>query len=334
MKLDSALALKEELKSDLVDLMQDRADSRILSVPAGPLDKPAGRGSIALGIAPKTDDDYHLAVRLQERNLENSELVARMETQTAGEIDVRYIGTVRKLTNGSPVLTEETRPLVLGSSIGHFLITAGSLGAFVEDRQTGMPMILSNNHVLADENRANAGDSILQPGRRDGGTDPDSKIAELSSFLRLSRVRANQFDAALATLSGQVAFDEATLHGLPEIGTLKGLRATLETSVDVAKVGKTTTATRGRVTAFGVDNLRVDFDIGELEFDDQIEIESRDPRPFSQGGDSGSLVVDRDGLGLGLLFAGTDLGSFGGSGLTFANSLHRLLEELEVDLIF
>ncbi len=334
MRLDSAIALKEEMKIELEDVMEDRVSAEILSVPAGPIDRPRGRGTVALGIAPQGGGDHHLAVRLQERNLESSELVARIESRAAGEVDVRYIGEVRKLASGLPVLTDELRPLIIGCSIGHFRITAGSLGAIVIDRQSGDPMVLSNNHVLADENRGRQGDAILQPGDRDGGMNPDSIVAELASFLELSLIDANFFDAAVAVLDSQTGFDQATLHGLPDIAALRGLRPQLEDNIPVAKVGKTTAATRGRVTAFGVDNLRVDFDISELCFDDQVEIEGDGARPFSQGGDSGSLVVDFDGLGLGLLFAGSDAQHSSGTGLSYANPLPALLEELKVDLLF
>jgi hypothetical protein len=50
-----------------------------------------------------------------------------------------------------------------GISIGHFRVTAGTLGCLVQDRD-GNRFILSNNHVLADENKAEVGDVILQAG--------------------------------------------------------------------------------------------------------------------------------------------------------------------------
>jgi hypothetical protein len=56
------------------------------------------------------------------------------------------------------------RPLRIGGSVGHFKITAGTLGCFVRARIGDALHILTNNHVLADENRAKVGDAILQPG--------------------------------------------------------------------------------------------------------------------------------------------------------------------------
>ena len=59
-----------------------------------------------------------------------------------------------------------------GVSIGHYKVTAGTLGAVVFDNQTGEPLLLSNNHVLANSNQAAIGDAILQPGTTDHGVRP------------------------------------------------------------------------------------------------------------------------------------------------------------------
>ncbi len=72
-----------------------------------------------------------------------------------------------------------------GVSIGHFRVTAGTLGAVVFDRNTGEPLLLSNNHVLADSNQADIGDAILQPGPTDHGLRPDDEVAKLHRFEQL-----------------------------------------------------------------------------------------------------------------------------------------------------
>ena len=59
------------------------------------------------------------------------------------------------------------RPALGGISIGHFLITAGTFGFLVRDKESKEFMILSNNHVLANSNKAKEGDAILQPGPHD-----------------------------------------------------------------------------------------------------------------------------------------------------------------------
>src|SRR3989475_3294839 len=62
--------------------------------------------------------------------------------------------------------TKRTRPAPGGVSIGHVQITAGTLGVLA--RRNGRPVLLSNNHVLANQNAGRVGDPILQPGPADG----------------------------------------------------------------------------------------------------------------------------------------------------------------------
>ena len=61
------------------------------------------------------------------------------------------------------------RPAPGGVSIGHYLITAGTLGSVVYSKVNGQMYLLSNNHVLANCNDAEEGDPIFQPGPIDGG---------------------------------------------------------------------------------------------------------------------------------------------------------------------
>ena len=67
-------------------------------------------------------------------------------------------------------------------SIGHFRVTAGTLGCVVRDRASGERLILSNNHVLANSNDAAPGDPIVQPGAADGGQVSQDAIAYLERF--------------------------------------------------------------------------------------------------------------------------------------------------------
>ncbi|MBZ0276878.1 MAG: S1 family peptidase [Anaerolineae bacterium] len=98
--------------------------------------------------------------------------------------DVFEIGFVRALSAVDP--KARFRPTIpSGVSIGHFKITAGTLGTIVTDRKTGEKLILSNNHVLANSNDAQVGDPILQPGYSDGGINPDDVIARLERWVKI-----------------------------------------------------------------------------------------------------------------------------------------------------
>jgi hypothetical protein len=287
--------------------------------------------TIALGVGRKGRDDYILAVRLQRRALESSPQLEAIRRQAKGEVDVRYIGRVTKLA-AKPWHQKRNRPLRMGGSVGHFKITAGTLGCFVRAGETGTVMILSNNHVLADENRARKGDAILQPGPLDDGQNPGDRIAVLSSFIRFNRTKPNLVDCAAAALDDGIKFNPTKLEGL---GNLAGLGdAALTDDEIVGKVGRTTGTTRGKIVAFELDNVMVgDYRLGILRFDQQIEIEGDGSDPFSRGGDSGSLIVDKDVRGIGLLFAGGDLGGSNGLGLTYANPLRTVLDMLKVSLV-
>jgi hypothetical protein len=96
--------------------------------------------------------------------------------------DVYEVGTLR----AQQTPRDRFRPIIPnGASVGHYKVTAGTLGTIVKDKATGERFILSNNHVLANSNDALIGDAILQPGAIDGGQNPGDVIAQLERFVRL-----------------------------------------------------------------------------------------------------------------------------------------------------
>jgi hypothetical protein len=293
-------------------------------------DRIVGLPSCALGIVRRRQGDYGLAVRLQQRVLEGSALVDRITARRGSDVEVRYIGRVVK--RAVPWYRRPQRPLRIGCSIGHREITgSGTLAAFVRDRQDGVVLTLSNNHVLARENRAQAGDVILQPGLGDGGTPEASTIGALRRFVPLASDATNLVDVAVATLADGV---ECRFGAITDVGPLTGINSEiLPAGTPVVKVGRTTGLTFGQVRAFEVDNVVGDFELGPLRFDDQIEVESTEGTPFSQDGDSGALVVDAEGRAVGVLFAGSDQGGTDGQGMSYVNPLGRVLDTLGVDFL-
>lgn len=331
MNLDSVRELKQTLAARVLPQIASTITARSAfgraAVPVVRAAEPPS--SLALGVALTESRDYRLAVRIQQRAFQGSREVELITKQARGEVDVRYVGRVSK--RAGPWYQQRQRPLLIGCSIGHVKVTAGTLGCFVRPRAGGGPCVLSNNHVLANENRGKSGDAVLQPGGYDGGTNPDDAVAALGDFGRLKTHGRNLVDCALGELAEGIGFEPVKLHRL---GKLAGLGdAFLDEGTQVAKLGRTTGLTRGRVTAFELDNVVVGFDIGYLRFDNQIEIEGAGDGPFSDGGDSGSLIVGRDKRGVALLFAGSDQGGANGQGLTYANPLRAVLDALEVDLL-
>ena len=236
--------------------------------------------------------------------------------------------------------TSRVRPAPGGVSIAHERVSAGTLGCLVR-RRDGGPVILSNNHVLANGNAAARGDPILQPGPADGGR-PEDGIARLADFVpivfaerepgtfgrlleralgpvlaafglgvrRLPTGRANLVDAAIAEPLAPDLVTEEVLG----IGLVRGT-AEAEIGTRVRKSGRTTGLTSGRIV--GLDAVvRVDYGGRSAVFRQQVVSDV-----LSKGGDSGSFVVDEQNRAVGLLFAGSDVS-------TLLNPIGAVLEAL------
>ena len=346
MQLASARELKAMAREKVLWPMREAvAASASLARSAEPLSRTRSTRPerlMALGIAraPGKSKEFRLAVRLQRHSLHDQPELKRLTEMAKGEIDLRFVGRVHKRATiddeAPPWYQQRQRPLSIGASVGHFAITAGTLGAFVSrqrDSKSGADRIyiLSNNHVLANEDQAKIGDAILQPGRADGGNLRD-RVASLTDFVKL-KTRGNRVDCAIAEVD--LSRIEVTLAELRGLGKLKGASTELlDSGTAVRKVGRTTGVTRGRVSAFEVDDVVVAYSAGNLSFDNQIEIEGIGAGPFSDGGDSGSLIVNARNEGVALLFAGSESGGRNRAGLTYANPLPEVLSALKIELLF
>jgi hypothetical protein len=206
------------------------------------------------------------------------------------------------------------------------------VGAFARTSADDNALVLSNNHVLANENDSNIGDPILQPGVTDGGQAED-RIGSLAFYVPLNPTGVNRMDCAVAVIDSDVEYEARELRN---IGILEDLAPNDELPANdlVEKIGRTTGHTVGRVTAFELDNVVVGYDLGEIRFDGQIEIEGTGEAPFSTGGDSGSLIFTSEGhRPWALLFAGSERGGQNAQGLTFASPLRPALQAMHVSLI-
>ncbi|MFA0766732.1 MAG: hypothetical protein OXFUSZZB_000060, partial [Candidatus Fervidibacter sp.] len=211
-----------------------------------------------------------------------------------------------------------SRPVPRGVSVGHFHITAGTLGYLVQDSK-GRWFVLSNNHVLADNNEGKVGDPILQPGPFDGGKNtPSYRIAQLSAFVPIHfDGRANSVDAAIAETDA-----DQVQPVLCSIGQVEGIGA-FRQGLLVQKHGRTTGRTQGLIVGTH-ETIWVDYDGKVARFDRQLSI-AGGRTPFSDGGDSGSLIVDLQRRAIGLLFAGSDTE-------TYANPIRPVLRAFKVRL--
>lgn len=360
MKLDSARSLKAELLESMVtplaarvrtasatgtaaaasaaaDLRSSLGDGATFGMSTRQLD--ASRGvhrTIALGVAPVQKNEFRLAVRVQRTGLAASALVEQIRAKAKGEVDVRNVGRIEKRSaRAVPWYQDVCRPLLLGASVGHVKVTAGSIGGFV--RRAARVAVLSNNHVLANEDRATRGDVIVQPGMLDGASRREHRIGVLGPWKRFLRIGANSIDSALAYIDDDMDYEPVRLTGIlsGRNRRLAGLGAEfLDEGVKVYKVGRTTGATAGHVSAFDLDNVVITYDIGSRTFNNQIEIESANAHPFCDGGDSGSLIVDAGMRAVAQLFAGSEFGGAGDLGLTYATPIHRVLSQMQATLLY
>jgi hypothetical protein len=198
------------------------------------------------------------------------------------------------------------RPGPCGMSVGHVAITAGTAGCLVTIDSARGTFILSNNHVLADSNAANVGDHILEPGPLDGGQ-PNNPIAELSDFEKIAfGGPPNAIDAAIARLIDPTDMTP----DIAKIGRVVDPPVAAALYQSVRKHGRTTRHTVGVVMDLSAD-IRVRYGTQVAEFEDQIAIVGAGG-PFSDGGDSGSLIVDAvTKQPVALLFAGGGATTFG-----------------------
>lgn len=332
MRYQSAQDLKSEVARRVIDRMPTgRRAAASLGVPGGRIDDvDARQPTLAVGIVPGKGDRSLIAVRVQRSGLYEQGAVEEITRMAAGEVDVRYIGVVSKHVTPA-FLRARHRPTLIGSSIAHFRVTAGSLTGAVELVGGNAIRLLSCNHILADENRAAEGDSILQPGPLDGGRRPRDEVATLGRIVALRRNGVNEVDCALGRPRPGLDIDHVKLTGS---GRLMGLKdGPIAVGEVLSKLGRSTGLTDGRVTAVELDNLVVSYDIGNLRFDNQIEIEGLGPNPFSRPGDSGALVYTKVGRrAVGMIFAGSGQGGSNGRGLSFANPIRRVLGLLDARL--
>ena len=286
-------------------------------------------------------------VKLPKSSLKPEELVPEQFDGVA--TDVVQVGDIRALQSR----TDKWRPAPGGVSIGHYQITAGTLGTAARDAASGQRLILSNNHVLANSNDAEIGDTITQPGPIDGGHAISDKIATLERFVPIDFTRepspcniatavanfANFFarllgsrsklmpvrenPAAINRVDAAVAkpVDDADLSDeILDIGEVNGTtEATL--GMAVRKSGRTTEFTTGTITVLEA-TIDVNYGAGRTaRFEGQIVSTA-----MSQGGDSGSLLVDGASLqAVGLLYAGS-------SQATIFNKIQDVIAALSITI--
>ncbi|MEB3177635.1 MAG: hypothetical protein VKL59_01115 [Nostocaceae cyanobacterium] len=280
----------------------------------------------AVGLHSTGKGNYQLAVHLAHSS--HRFLIERVEELAKGEVNIRVTGPA--YFQSSKREQHYTRPLRIGVSISHYdpLAGTGTLGCFVRKRGQSDLLILSNNHILANYNSAKNGDIIIQPARQDDGHPENDRIAELKHFVTLlSGEEKNYVDAAVALVKEPEKIDNISC--LKGFVNLQGFRTQeeLEELVDftVAKIGRSSGLTTGTVSDFEME-ISMLYRNEVIRFDGLIAIASLDDKPFSEPGDSGSVIVDDQGYAIAMLVGGTK------GGITYATPIDTVLNTLDVDL--
>jgi S1-C subfamily serine protease len=263
---------------------------------------------------------FFVRVKYPEHELSKATLLPK---SIAGlPVDVEETGLFRRFAPAMPNPKTKIRPAQPGCSVGYKdpnnqIVMAGTFGAVVKDHAG--QYVLSNNHVLADENRLPVGAPIFQPGLLDGGNANTDQIAALTRFIALSAA-GNKVDCAIAKVTSNNLVSKDVLH----IGAPTG---TADAAIDMAvhKFGRTTSYTVGQVKSIDTD-VTVGYETGNYTFHEQIIIVGGSGHPFSAAGDSGSLILQRGtNKAVGLLFAGSNTH-------TIANHISDVLQALKVTL--
>jgi len=260
---------------------------------------------------------FFVRVKYPEDQLKESDRLP--ESVDGLPTDVEEVGTFRSFQDPRTMI----RPGPPGSSVGFQDATgnlmAGTFGALV--KRGARRFVLSNNHVLADENQLPIGSPTFQPGFLDAGVPATtSAIGRLSAFVELRTVQPNLVDCAISEV------DDLSLvtNTILKIGVPKGT-TTAQQNMIVHKFGRTTGFTVGFVDAAMMD-VSVEYPRGVLNFENQIIIKGLNGESFSDSGDSGALILERNtSLAVGLLIAGS-------ASHTIANHIGDVLQALNVSL--
>jgi hypothetical protein len=223
---------------------------------------------------------------------------------------------------------QKVRPVKPGYSMGHKQITAGTIGGVFEDKN-GEMVLLTNNHVGANENKAKIGDLIYQPGPMDSkppkyaGWNKHPKelgyVGTLQDFVKLKK-KNNLQDSAIVKVHPRYIEEDMVSLSYPVVNkVLKGF-GTAKVGSQVQKCGRTTGYTTGKVISLH-GSFTIGYTAGPIEFDDCIVLSA-----MSEGGDSGSMICDMGMRGVGLLFAGS-------SKVTLANPIHRIVDRYGLELV-
>jgi hypothetical protein len=326
-----ALEALEEFRTELVSLQMNAEVPLAQAMAFRPMAGEATEAPLAnvhaTGVGVRDDGEFVVKVYMFEKAaMQSAATVPLLSMPMQGvNIDVEHLPVQIAFDKGSRASQKKSamaalgnpgqhqarrRPVPGGVEIaplgGNFV---GTLGCFVRrgGDDAGPLFVLSNNHVLANVNRFPAGTAFTQPFSASAA----DTIAKLSSFEPIlfpapgSQPR-NVIDAAIAVVT------DPALVVTGKMLNIKNYTPQLmapRPGMAVTKAGRTTGVTRGTIRAIRVRGVQVNYGTRQnpiiATFDNAITIIGSNGQPFSNPGDSGSVILDSaSGRPVALLFAG------------------------------
>jgi len=235
------------------------------------------------------------------------------------EIVIIHTGDVKALQYDNINRKSYNRPVYGGMSVSHKSVTAGTFGCVVYDAQTKKPMILSNNHVLANSSllsnpTAFIGDEIYSPGCYDT-SGCQYKLGTLTRFVPLQEDVYNFVDCAVSSPDN----DEDINPNIIGIGIPQGYEAPRE-NMNVVKSGRSSGVTYSKIIDTHA-SMEVSYGNSIIRFASCVVTEAN-----AIGGDSGVVSINTDNNKVvSLLFAGSDT-------VTVYNNIEYVLSALDITI--
>lgn len=213
--------------------------------------------------------------------------------------------TNRKTADESLKFRRRIRPVIAGYSVGT-IDGSGTAGLIVSPRHNPhQRYILSNNHVLVNNNSTSTSET-LQPGGADGGLTKQDRIGYMNQFVKLRKKSNNYIDAATSKpLRRSLLKPRYAVFGI-----VPNYVKSYKIGDKFKKVGRTTGVRNGTVESIHTD-VKVNYgdygNLGAISFKNQSII--RGKKPVSLEGDSGSVwLTKRGNYAAAVNFAGSENG--------------------------
>ncbi len=277
MNLQEIQSIRDELLNRVTEALggQQGSDNAQGAEPA------AARLPFAAGISVRNDKDLALEVRVDPGNTK-----ALKEVEALKKKKPRLLVTIQNFFSSAnaveldpdphPVLTRKAETLYPGLSIGHKEVRAGTLGAFVKCND-GKAGILTAGHVIGRIGIEDNWGWVYQPGLPDVRImRARRRIGRVRDFPDLAVANINIIDAGIVEV--QKSWVGRITNTIPSLGTpvdgveIGGAALTIDelqnlgSRPKVWKVGRKTGYTEGRMTAFDVNGVTVDYGGGRLHF--------------------------------------------------------------------